>query len=133
MPDQKTAIITGASRGIGAGLVGAFLKQGYNVVATSRNVSQQLTASTALALIDGDIGKPETAAKVVEGAIKNFGSIDVLVSNSVKGFVQKIPALLTRTSILPKFLIAPSTTFAAVSGLPISPSMRTRAVEAVNC
>jgi NAD(P)-dependent dehydrogenase (short-subunit alcohol dehydrogenase family) len=56
MPDHKTAIITGASRGIGAGLVEAFLKQGYNVVATSRNVSQQLTASTALVLIDGDIG-----------------------------------------------------------------------------
>jgi NAD(P)-dependent dehydrogenase (short-subunit alcohol dehydrogenase family) len=82
MPDHKTAIVTGASRGIGAGLVGAFLKQGYNVVATSRNVSQQLTASTALVLIDGDIGKPETAAKVVEAAIKNFGSIDVLVSNA---------------------------------------------------
>ena len=82
MPDQKTAIITGASRGIGAGLVGAFLKQGYNVVATSRNVSQQLTAATALVLIDGDIGKPETAAKVVEAAIKNFGGIDVLVSNA---------------------------------------------------
>ena len=82
MPHQKTAIITGASRGIGAGLVGAFLKQGYNVVATSRNVSQKLTASTALVLIDGDMGKPETAAKVVEAAIKNFGSIDVLVSNA---------------------------------------------------
>ncbi len=82
MPDHKTAIITGAARGIGAGLVGAFLKQGYNVVATSRNVSQQLTASSALVLIDGDIGKPETAAKVVEAAIKNFGSVDVLVSNA---------------------------------------------------
>jgi NAD(P)-dependent dehydrogenase (short-subunit alcohol dehydrogenase family) len=82
MPEKKTAIITGASRGIGAGLVGAFLKQGYNVVATSRNVTQQLTASTALVLVDGDIGKPETAAKVVEAAIKNFGGIDVLVSNA---------------------------------------------------
>src|SRR5580704_17524154 len=82
MTDHKTAIITGASRGIGAGLVGAFLKQGYNVVATSRNVSQQLTASTALVLIDGDIGKPETAARVVEAAIKNFGRIDVLVTNA---------------------------------------------------
>jgi NAD(P)-dependent dehydrogenase (short-subunit alcohol dehydrogenase family) len=82
MPDHKTAIVTGASRGIGAGLVKAFLKQGYNVVATSRNVSQQLTASTGLILIDGDIGKPETAAKVVEAAIKNFGRIDVLVSNA---------------------------------------------------
>ena len=82
MPDHKTAIITGASRGIGAGLVEAFLKQGYNVVATSRNVSQRLTALTALVLIDGDIGKPETAAKVVEAAITNFGSIDVLVTNA---------------------------------------------------
>jgi NAD(P)-dependent dehydrogenase (short-subunit alcohol dehydrogenase family) len=82
MPDHKTAIITGASRGIGAGLVEAFLKQGYNVVATSRSVSQQLTPSTSLVLIDGDIGRPETAAKVVEAAITNFGSIDVLVSNA---------------------------------------------------
>jgi NAD(P)-dependent dehydrogenase (short-subunit alcohol dehydrogenase family) len=82
MPDHKTAIITGASRGIGAGLVGAFLKQGYNVVATSRNASRQLTASSTLVLIDGDIGKPETAARVVEAAIKNFGSIDVLVNNA---------------------------------------------------
>jgi NAD(P)-dependent dehydrogenase (short-subunit alcohol dehydrogenase family) len=82
MPDHKTAIITGASRGIGAGLVEAFLKQGYNVVATSRNVSQQLTASTSLVLIDGDIGKPEAAARVAKAAITNFGSIDVLVSNA---------------------------------------------------
>lgn len=82
MPDHKTAIITGASRGIGAGLVGAFLKQGYNVVATALDVSQQLTASTALVLIDGDLGNPEIAAKVVEAAIKNFGTIDVLVSNA---------------------------------------------------
>ncbi len=43
MSDKKTAIITGASQGIGAGLVAAFLKEGYNVVATSRNVSQSLT------------------------------------------------------------------------------------------
>jgi NAD(P)-dependent dehydrogenase (short-subunit alcohol dehydrogenase family) len=82
MSDHKTAIITGASRGIGAGLVEAFLKQGYYVVATSRNVSQQLTASSALVLIDGDIGKPETATKVAEAAVKNFGSIDVLVTNA---------------------------------------------------
>ena len=82
MPNHKTAIITGASRGIGAGLVQSFLQQGYNVVATSRNVSRQFTASSNLLLIDGDIGAPETAAKVVEAAIKNFGSIDVLVTNA---------------------------------------------------
>ena len=82
MSDKKTAIITGASQGIGAGLVAAFLKEGYNVVATSRNVSQSLTASPSLVLVDGDIGKQETAAKVVEAAINNFGTIDVLVNNA---------------------------------------------------
>jgi len=82
MSDKKTVIITGASRGIGAGLVEAFLKERYNVVATSRDVSQSLTASPSLTLVDGDIGKQETAAKAVEAAIKNFGTIDVLVTNA---------------------------------------------------
>src|SRR5260370_13596642 len=78
MSDKKTAIITGASQGIGAGLVAAFLKEGYKVVATSRNVSQSLTASPSLVLIDGDIGKRETASKAVEAAIRHFGTIDDL-------------------------------------------------------
>lgn len=82
MASEKTAIVTGASQGIGAGLVEAFLKDGYNVVATSRKVSQSLTASPRLVLVDGDIGKPETAAGVVEAAIKHFGTIDVLVTNA---------------------------------------------------
>ena len=82
MSDKKTVIITGASRGIGAGLVEAFLKERYNVVATSRDVSQSLTASPNLTLVDGDIGKQETAVKAVEAAIKNFGTIDVLVTNA---------------------------------------------------
>ena len=87
MSDQKTAIVTGASRGIGAGLVEAFLKEGYNVVATSRNVSQSLvasgmTGSPGLILVDGDIAKQETAAKTVDAAIKNFGTVDVLVNNA---------------------------------------------------
>ena len=82
MSDKKTAIVTGASRGIGAGLVEAFLKEGYNVVATSLNVSQSLTPSPSLVLVDGDIGKQETAARAVEAAIKHFGTIDVLVNNA---------------------------------------------------
>lgn len=82
MPGRKTAIITGASRGIGAGLVEAFLKEGYNVVATSRHVSQSLTASPSLVLVDGDIGKQETAAKTVDAATKYFRTIDVLVNNA---------------------------------------------------
>jgi len=80
--DKKTAIVTGASGGIGAGLVETFLKEGYNVVATSLTASQSLTASPSLLLVDGDIGKQETAAKVVESAIYNFGAIDVLVNNA---------------------------------------------------
>jgi NAD(P)-dependent dehydrogenase (short-subunit alcohol dehydrogenase family) len=82
MAERKTAVITGASQGIGAGLVEGFLKDGYSVVATSRNVTQSLTASPDLVLVDGDIGKPETAAKVAEAAIQHFGSMDVLVTNA---------------------------------------------------
>ena len=82
MSNTKTAIITGASQGIGAGLVEAFLNEGYNVAATSRNVSQTLTASPNLVLVDGDIAKQETAVKIVESAIKHFGRIDVLVTNA---------------------------------------------------
>jgi NAD(P)-dependent dehydrogenase (short-subunit alcohol dehydrogenase family) len=82
MSDKKTAIVTGASGGIGAGLVESFLKEGYNVVATSRNVSQSLTASPSLVLLDGDIGRQQTGAYAVEAAINNFGTIDVLVNNA---------------------------------------------------
>jgi NAD(P)-dependent dehydrogenase (short-subunit alcohol dehydrogenase family) len=71
MSDKKTAIVTGAQQGIGAGLVEAFLKQNYNVVATSLHISQSLTASSSRVLVDGDIGKQETAAKTVEAAIKH--------------------------------------------------------------
>jgi NAD(P)-dependent dehydrogenase (short-subunit alcohol dehydrogenase family) len=82
MSDQKTAIVTGASGGIGAGLVEGFLKRGYNVVATSLHASQSLTASPSLFLVDGDIGKQESAVKAVEAAVKRFGTIDVLVNNA---------------------------------------------------
>jgi NAD(P)-dependent dehydrogenase (short-subunit alcohol dehydrogenase family) len=81
---QKTAIVTGASQGIGAGLVEAFLKRGYNVVANSRNISKTnpFPASPGLALVDGDIGHPQTAAKIVETAVSRYGRIDVLINNA---------------------------------------------------
>jgi NAD(P)-dependent dehydrogenase (short-subunit alcohol dehydrogenase family) len=82
MSGKKTAIITGASGGIGAGLVEGFLREGYNVVATSREANQKLTASGSLVLVDGDIGKQQTAISAVEAAINNFGAIDVLVNNA---------------------------------------------------
>lgn len=82
MPDRKTAIVTGAGQGIGAGLVEGFLNKGYNVVATSRNVTQSLTATTSLVLVDGDIGSQETAVSAVEAATTRFGTIDILVNNA---------------------------------------------------
>lgn len=81
MSQIKTAIVTGASGGIGSGLVEAFLLEGYNVVATSLD-TKSLAAAGNLILVDGDIGKPETAAKVVDAAIQRFGTVDVLVNNA---------------------------------------------------
>jgi NAD(P)-dependent dehydrogenase (short-subunit alcohol dehydrogenase family) len=80
----RTVIVTGASQGIGAAVVQAFLARGYNVVGTARNAtkSKELSASDQLALIDGDIGQFETAQKVAELAIKKFGSIDAVVANA---------------------------------------------------
>lgn len=80
----KTAVITGASRGIGAGLVDAFLERGYHVVANSRNMSgaRQFDAHSGVVLIEGDIGKRETAERVADAARTRFGSIDVLVNNA---------------------------------------------------
>jgi NAD(P)-dependent dehydrogenase (short-subunit alcohol dehydrogenase family) len=81
---RKTAIVTGASRGIGAGLVEALLKRGYNVVANSRHITKEtpFVASPSLALVDGDIGDRNTAAKIVDTAVSKFGGIDVLMNNA---------------------------------------------------
>ena len=81
---QKTVIVTGASQGIGAGVVQAFLDRGYNVVANSRNITKSgaFAESDKLALVDGNIGESNVAAKVVETAISKFGSIDALVNNA---------------------------------------------------
>jgi NAD(P)-dependent dehydrogenase (short-subunit alcohol dehydrogenase family) len=81
---RRTVIVTGASQGIGAGIVRAFLARDYNVVGTARSAtrSRELSASDHLALIDGDIGQFETAQRVAELAIKKFGSIDAVVANA---------------------------------------------------
>src|SRR5712675_2973677 len=80
----KTAIITGASRGIGAGLVEAFLKRGYNVVANSRHITKDspFAGAANVALVDGDIGDSRTAARIVDTAVSRFGRIDVLINNA---------------------------------------------------
>ena len=81
---RKTAIVTGASQGIGAGIVKAFVERGFNVVANSRKMtkSTEVAASNHVALVDGHIGEPATASKIVETALSRFNSIDVLVNNA---------------------------------------------------
>jgi NAD(P)-dependent dehydrogenase (short-subunit alcohol dehydrogenase family) len=84
MKTQRTIVITGASQGIGAGLVSRFLERGYNVVATSRKVSasKELPVSDRLLRVDGDVADAATANKVVEAAVAKFGSVDALVNNA---------------------------------------------------
>jgi NAD(P)-dependent dehydrogenase (short-subunit alcohol dehydrogenase family) len=82
MSGKKTAIVTGASGGIGSRLVERFLTEDYNVVAMSREPNQKLTTTGSLVLLDGEISKEQTASQAVEAAISNFGSIDVLVNNA---------------------------------------------------
>lgn len=84
MSTSKTIVITGASQGIGAGLVNTFAGRGYNVVATSRSVSRssEIPPSDNVVRVDGDIADPATARKVVETALSRFGRIDALVNNA---------------------------------------------------
>jgi len=81
---RKTAIVTGASQGIGAGIVKGFVERGFNVVANSRKMTQssEVAASDNVALVDGHIGDPATAARIVETALLRFKSIDALVNNA---------------------------------------------------
>ncbi len=81
---RKTVIVTGGSQGIGAGVVKAFLDRGYNVVANSRNITKSgaFEASDQLALVDGSVAQPATAANIAEVAKNKFGSIDLLVNNA---------------------------------------------------
>ncbi|MFI7004541.1 SDR family NAD(P)-dependent oxidoreductase [Nocardia sp. NPDC050175] len=84
--DRKVAVITGASQGIGAGLVEAYRKLGYSVVATSRSISQ--ADEPDLLTVRGDIAEAATADRVIGAALKRFGGVDTLV-NTAGIFVAK--------------------------------------------
>jgi len=81
---RKTAIVTGASRGFGAGIVNGFLERGFNVVANSRRMtdSTEIVASDRVAMVNGDIGESTTANRIVETALSRFDSVDALVNNA---------------------------------------------------
>ena len=82
--EARAAVVTGASSGIGLGITKALLERGYCVVANSRTISKSkdLKPSADLVLVDGDIGKKETAIRVVDAAIKQYGRINLLVNNA---------------------------------------------------
>ncbi|HXO06399.1 MAG TPA: SDR family oxidoreductase [Solirubrobacteraceae bacterium] len=77
---QSVALITGAERGIGAGLTEAFRRSGYAVVATSRSIPA--AEESDLLTVQGDITDPGTSRRVVEQALERFGRIDTLVNNA---------------------------------------------------
>ena len=79
----RTMIVTGAAKGIGAGVTNAFIERGYNVVANSLNITESTFAPTdRLAVVRGDIGDPSTARDIASTAIERFGSIDGVVNNA---------------------------------------------------
>ncbi len=84
--DQRVAIITGGSRGIGAGLVAGYRGRGWAVVANARTIKP--SEDPDVLTVEGDIAKPATAGRIIEGALERFGRIDTLVNN-VGAFVSK--------------------------------------------
>ena len=79
-PPARVAVITGASRGIGAALVDAYRKRNYAVVATSRTISA--TDDPGVAAVAGDIADPATAERIVTTAVQRFGRVDTLINNA---------------------------------------------------
>ncbi|MFJ9443697.1 SDR family NAD(P)-dependent oxidoreductase [Kitasatospora sp. NPDC101235] len=94
VPRQKVALITGASQGIGAGLVDGYRKLGHAVVATSRGIAP--ADDEGVLSVPGDIADPATAERLVSAAIERFGRIDTLVNNAglfvAKPFTDYTPA-----------------------------------------
>ncbi|MER6124135.1 SDR family oxidoreductase [Streptomyces sp. NPDC001795] len=80
MSTQKVAVITGSSQGIGAGLVDAYRKLGYAVVATSRTIAPSTDAGVLT--VQGDIADPATAERVITAGVERFGRVDTLVNNA---------------------------------------------------
>jgi NAD(P)-dependent dehydrogenase (short-subunit alcohol dehydrogenase family) len=78
--EQRVAIITGGSQGIGAGLVAAYRRQGWAVVANSRTIKP--SGDPAVVTVDGDVSEPATTDRIVSEALEHFGRIDTLINNA---------------------------------------------------
>jgi NAD(P)-dependent dehydrogenase (short-subunit alcohol dehydrogenase family) len=78
--DRRVAIITGGSQGIGAGLVAGYRGRGWAVVANALTIKP--SEDPDVLTVEGDIAKPTTADRIIEGALERFGRIDTLVNNA---------------------------------------------------
>jgi NAD(P)-dependent dehydrogenase (short-subunit alcohol dehydrogenase family) len=112
--ERQTAVVTGASSGMGLGVTRALLERGYRVVGNSRTISKskELKASADLVLVDGDISKKDTAIRVADAAIRHFGRIDLLFNGAgiyiPKPFIEYTPedfARMIATNVAGYFFI----------------------------
>ena len=78
--EQKVAVVTGASRGIGAALVKAYRDRNYRVVATARSIKP--SSDPNILVVPGDIADWKTADRVISEGLSHFGRIDTLVNNA---------------------------------------------------
>jgi NAD(P)-dependent dehydrogenase (short-subunit alcohol dehydrogenase family) len=78
--DHQVAIITGGSQGIGAGLVAAYRRRDWAVVATSRTIKP--AGDPAVLTVGGDVSEPATTDRIISGALERFGRIDTLINNA---------------------------------------------------
>jgi NAD(P)-dependent dehydrogenase (short-subunit alcohol dehydrogenase family) len=79
-PEERVAIITGGSQGIGAGLVTGYRERGWAVVANARKLKP--SEDPGIVIVEGDISKPDTADRIMGTAIAGFGHVDTLVNNA---------------------------------------------------
>lgn len=86
--NQKTAVVTGSSSGIGLAVAEGFVREGFNVVLNGRNkdkldnAAAQIGSPDQLSIITGDVTNPEAADQIVNKAVERFGQIDILVNNA---------------------------------------------------
>ncbi len=77
---QRVAIITGASQGIGAGLVSGYRKLGYAVVANSRTIAD--SDDPMVLAVPGDVAEPGVGKRIVDAALQRFGRVDTVINNA---------------------------------------------------
>jgi NAD(P)-dependent dehydrogenase (short-subunit alcohol dehydrogenase family) len=98
--EPSVAVITGASQGIGAGLVDGYRDRGWSVVANSRGMKP--SSDPEVLAVDGDVSEPATADRIVDHALERFGHIDTLVNNAgvflSKPFTDYTPRTTTLSS-----------------------------------